>query len=353
MNAWHYAPPPGSRSGVADYAAALDKHLHGGAAPLYHLGNNGLHREIYALAVTKPGVVMLHDAVLHHFLLGYLTRQQYIAEFVYNYGEWKRDLAEELWEHRGASGTDPRYFDFPMVRRVAETAKAVIVHNGGAERLALEHGARTVHVIPHFHEPAGVDSVDGLRFRQKLGIEPGTALFGIFGYLRETKRVLPSIRAFSRLHALRPKTALLVAGEPVSDDLRRLLDAETERPGIIRLGHLSERELQAAGSAIDCCINLRWPGAGETSGIAIRMMGLGKPVILTESPEIEDFPEGTRLTVSRGADEGEELFHQMALVADFPALARDIGAAARRHIELHHSITHVAELISSILQRLP
>ncbi|NDJ12716.1 MAG: hypothetical protein EBY17_16200 [Acidobacteriia bacterium] len=351
MNGWHHAPPLGSRSGVADYAAALDPHLHGTDQPLYHVGNNGLHREIYARALAKPGIVILHDAVLHHFLLGTLTREQYINEFVFNYGEWKRDLAQELWDHRAASGTDPRYFDFPLLRRIAEVATTVVVHNRGAERLAREHGAQTVHVIPHFHQPASVDVVDGLAFRRKLGVEPGTALFGIFGYLRETKRVLPSIRAFSRLHALRPKTALLVAGEPVSDDLRRLIDAESDRPGIIRLGHLTERDLQAAGTAIDCCINLRWPAAGETSGIAIRMMGLGKPVILTESPEIEDFPEGTRLIVGRGVDESEELFHQMALIVDFPALARDIGSAARTHIHTHHEVSRVAQHLCSILSK--
>lgn len=351
MNSWHHAPPLGSRSGVADYAAALDPHLHGTDQPLYHVGNNGLHREIYATALAKPGIVILHDAVLHHFLLGTLTREQYVNEFVFNYGEWKRDLAQELWDHRAASGTDPRYFNFPLLRRIAEAATAVVVHNWGAERLARVHGAQTVHVIPHFHQPASVDVVDGLEFRRKLGVEPDTALFGIFGYLRETKRVLPSIRAFSRLHALRPKTALLVAGEPVSDDLRRLIESEADRPGIIRLGHLTERDLHAAGTAIDCCINLRWPAAGETSGIAIRMMGLGKPVILTESPEIENFPDGTRLTVASGIDEAEELFHQMALIADFPALARDIGSAARRHIRTHHEITSVAQKLRSLLLR--
>ena len=349
MKPWHFAPPLGSRSGVADYAAALDQHLTGDHQPLYHLGNNGLHREIYAKAITQPGVVILHDAVLHHFLLGTLSRDEYIAEFVCNYGEWKRDLAQELWDHRAASGTDPRYFDFPMLRRVAETSRAVIVHNRGAERLVRDHGAKTVQVIPHFHQPATVDVVDGLHFRQKLGIAPGTTLFGIFGYLRETKRVLPSIRAFSRLHTLRPKTALLVAGEPVSDDLRRLIDAEADRPGIIRLGHLTEQQLQAAGTAIDCCLNLRWPAAGETSGIAIRMMGLGKPVILTESLEIEDLPEGARLTVNSGITEGEELFHQMAVVTDVPALAREIGAAAKRHILRHHDIARVAGQILSVL----
>jgi glycosyltransferase involved in cell wall biosynthesis len=349
VNAWHHAPPLGSRSGVADYAAALDKQLVGDYTPLYHVGNNGLHREIYSAALARPGVIVLHDAVLHHFFLGTLRRDEYITEFTFNYGEWRRDLAADLWTHRAASGTDPRYFEFPMLRRLVETAKAVIVHNRGAESLARDHGATNVHVIPHFHEPPRTEAVDGVFFRERLNIAPGTTLFGIFGYLRETKRILPSIRAFTRLHAVRPDTALLIAGEPVSDDLRRLIDSEAARPGIIRLGHLTESELSAAATAIDCCINPRWPGAGETSGIAIRMMGVGKPVILTESPEIEDFPEGSRLVVRPGATEIDDLFAQMALVTDFPALAREMGMAARRHIESNHQLSEVARCYREVL----
>jgi glycosyltransferase involved in cell wall biosynthesis len=318
--------------------------------PLYHVGNNGLHREIYSRALAEPGVIVLHDAVLHHFFLGTLTHEQYIAEFILNYGEWRRDVAEELWAGRTASGTDPRYFEFPMLRRIVEASRAVIVHNRGAERLAREHGATRVHVIPHFHEPPLVDAVDGLLFRHRLGVDAALTLFGVFGYLRETKRVLPAIRAFSRLHAHRPNTAFLIAGEPITDDLRRLIDAEAERPGIIQMGHLSEHDLGAAGMAIDCCINPRWPAAGETSGIAIRMMGLGKPVILTESSEIEDFPIGARLVVGHGASEVDDLFGQMALVTDFPALAREIGLAARRYIEIRHELPEVARLYREVLR---
>ena len=68
---------------------------------------------------------------MHHFLLGTLSRDEYIAEFVYNYGEWRRDLGEELWRGRARSAFDPRYFEYPMLRRIAASARAVIVHNPG------------------------------------------------------------------------------------------------------------------------------------------------------------------------------------------------------------------------------
>ena len=84
--------------------------------------NNGLHAGIYQRALASPGVVVLHDAVLHHFLLGQLNETGYADEFVYNYGEWNRGLARELWRSRAASGADSRYFSYPMLRRVVERA---------------------------------------------------------------------------------------------------------------------------------------------------------------------------------------------------------------------------------------
>jgi hypothetical protein len=71
---------PPARTGVADYSAALvaalrkigDVSINDPDADisLYHLGNNQLHRPIYERALAHPGVVVLHDAVLHHFFWG-------------------------------------------------------------------------------------------------------------------------------------------------------------------------------------------------------------------------------------------------------------------------------------------
>jgi glycosyltransferase involved in cell wall biosynthesis len=334
---------------VADYAHRLLPALGNSAVNLYHLGNNPLHNEIYTKALSEPGIVVLHDAVLHHFQLGRLTRDEYIAEFVYNYGEWKRPLAEELWDGRSSSGINPRYFQFPLIRRVVERSKAVIVHNPGAAEIVKAHGGVNVYVIPHFFEPAPVDIAAAAYFRQQGGIPQAAKLFGIFGYLRETKRIASSITAFRRLRAVEPDAHLLIAGEPVSAGLARMLDSECATEGIHRAGHLTDDELNTAAAAVDCCVNLRYPAAGETSGIAIRMMGIGKPVIMSRGLEIAGLPECAWLGVTPGPGEIEELFLQMSLVARLPGLARDIGEQARRYIAEHHSIETVARKYRDLL----
>lgn len=362
MTVGYHAPPPGAHSGIADYAEALrtalgrlgrvESNPPKADIHLYHLGNNRLHEGIYARALATPGVAVLHDAVLNHFLLGSLSQERYISEWVYNYGEWRRDLGEELWRERARASVDPRYFQYPMLRRVIERSLSVIVHNPGAAAIVRAEcsqagGEKRIAIIPHFCEAGELPATaDAARFRQRLGIGQKATLFGMFGYLREPKRVLPCIRAFRRLHAARPETALLLAGEVVSKDLERVLKTELEdavgRCGIYRVGHLSEKDFRIAGAAVDCCLNLRYPGVGESSGIAVRLMGLAKPVIVTDNAENSDFPLTAVLRVSPGVAEAEELFDHMLLVTEFPAIAREVGSEARLHIQRHHALEAVA-----------
>jgi len=342
------------RTGVADYAAALLAELrkHGRVevapptcdAALYHLGNNGLHGDIYRRALEAPGVVVLHDAVLHHFLLGRLDEAAYVDEFVYNYGEWNRGLARELWRGRASSATDRRYFDYPMLRRIVERARAVVVHNPAAAKVASEHGAARIVEIPHLYAPPrnGVGVAETIRWRQRWGVEPGSFLFGVFGYLRESKRLTAVLESFAEVHRVCPKTTLLVAGDFVSTDLERAVEPMLCAPGVLRRPHLDEREFWLAAGAVDACINLRYPAAGETSGIAIRLMGLGKATMLTESLECSRFPEDACIRIAPGVAERDSLREHMTMVASMPEVAAAIGERAAAHIRAHHGAELVA-----------
>lgn len=349
------APLPPARTGVADYAAALLTALRCRATVevnprradvwLYHLGNNHLHRDIYRRALARPGIVVLHDAVLQHLFLGSLDERGYVDEFVYNYGDWHREFALELWRGRASSGSKHRYFLYPMLRRIGEVSRAIIVHNPAAARMVREH-ARSAHVIeiPHlFIPPAPPAVAEVLRFRQSLGLAPRQFVFGVFGYLRETKRIMNILRAFHEIHRLLPHTALLLAGEFVSKDLARAAEPLIGRPGILRLGHLSERDFWLAASAANACINLRYPAAGETSGISVRMMGLAKPVMVTDGEETSRYPETACLRIAPGVAEKASLSEHGSFAASLPQASREIGVRGACHVHAFHALENVAE----------
>lgn len=352
MTVGFYSPLPPARTGVADYAASLLAGLrrHGAVeiAPercdiaLYQIGNNRLHAEIYRRALERPGVVVLHDAVLHHFLLGQLDEAAYIDEFAHNYGDWARGLARELWSGRAASGADHRYFEYPMLKRIAERSRAVVVHNPAAARIVRAHApAARMAEIPHLFDPPPLASeAEAMRLRQRLGVGPERFLFGVFGYLRESKRLIPTLDAFRGVGG---RASLLVAGEFVSSDLARAVEPLLAAPGIVRLPHLPEREFWLAAQSVDACVNLRYPAAGETSGIAIRLMGLGKPVILTESEEVACYPEDACIRIAPGPLERESLREHMVLLTSLPEAARAIGQRGAGHIRSRHAVDEISQ----------
>ncbi len=367
MTVGFFSPLPPAKTGVADYAEALLHALrtHGDVQvndrnadlALYHIGNNQLHGEIYDRALAHPGVVVLHDAVLQHFFLGRLTRQQYVDEFIFNYGEWTRSLAEDLWKYRARSAADPRYFAWPMLKRIATTARAVIVHNPAAAAIVRQHAPdASIVEIPHlFVPPQTPAQIDTLRFRNELGLGPRTLFAGVFGHQRESKRLAVVLRAFERVwnsNAPHKKDIrLLIAGPFASSDLERALAGQLSDPRILRAGYLPEPDFWRYAAAIDLCINLRYPTAAETSGIAIRLMGIGKPVVFSNGGEIAHIPENACLRIETGPAEEELLADYIGWLAGDREAAQEIGRRAAEHIAAHHALESVAAQYWNVLKK--
>lgn len=340
---------PTGKSGVADYAQVL----HAALPPVpgvtvFHLGNNPLHAEIYQRLLTRRDpkrVVILHDAVLHHFLLGSLSREAYVEEFIYNSGEWNRDLAQDLWARRAQSGSIPEYFAYPLLRRAMEAAHLVIVHNPAAQRLARQHCAARVEQIPHFIQPEpGLPAQEILAWRASHGLTDRTCLLGVFGHLRESKRV-PAVMRALRQQAI--DVALLLQGEWSSAALRNSLEPQAER--LVRVGPLPEAEFRLLMAATDVGVNLRYPSAGESSGVLARLMAAGKPCLVTRGEEVGDLPAGVVWPVAAGPGEAEELACAIAYLAQHPAARRAMGRAAQRYAETECAVEVLARRMAGLL----
>jgi glycosyltransferase involved in cell wall biosynthesis len=220
-----------------------------------------------------------------------------------------------------------------------------VVHNPAAARMVREHSADAAVVeIPHlFAPPDPPPDWEIVRMRQSLGVPASGFLFGVFGYLRESKRLFAILRAFAALRGECPDAWLLIGGAFSSSDLRRAAAPMLSGPGILRLPYLPERDFWRAALAADACINLRYPAAGETSGITIRLMGLGRPVLLTNSPENARYPEAACLRIEPGPAEEDSLLHHMALLISLRESAREIGLRGADHIARHHQAAQAAE----------
>ncbi len=351
------SPLPPARTGVAEFAARIERELSKHAqvesfnqadrqrllefdARLYQIGNNPLHEGAYRAAMEVPGVVELHDAVLHHFQLGRLGPESYVREFCHCHGGWLEDLAKQLWKARSSSASEAMYFRYSMSRRVVESAQRVIVHNPAALDMARESapGADFVE-IPHYVDTPPVHGAEQLAaVRLRLEIPRGLVVFGCFGFHRPTKRLRSVLRA---LRAVTTGWRLLVVGEFVSPDFEEALGGMLTDDRVIRIPYVSDEELWELAAITDVCVNLRWPTAGETSGIAMKLLALSKPVVVTRGPDWDRFPAGSLAPVDPGEVEEEMLAECLERLAGDQELRRAMGEAAGRHVREKHAIEAV------------
>ena len=116
--------------------------------------------------------------------------------------------------------------------------------------------------------------------------------------------------------------------------------------------------MEAAIAATDLCLNLRYPTAGETSASLLRILAVGRPVVVSDYAEFGDLPDEVAVHVPLGEGEEEIFARRLAelLLGDRASLAR-MGECARRHVAERHDPGRAArtlvEAATSLARREP
>lgn len=367
MKVAYFSPLPPSTSGIADYSALLLPALErlvdvevvrpGRTRPiahadvaLYHVGNDpDAHAWIVDALRRRPGVVVLHDFVIHHLVAGMTIGRNdghaYLAAMEREAGVAGRMLGWGVLEGRVPPLWEIRPTEFPLAGEVLDRATGVIVHSHYVEALAREHGYDgPLWHIPH---PAWPEQ----------DVEPapvaGTPLIGCFGHLNETKRVPQLLRAFAELRARHAGARLLLVGaeSPGFDLDGRLERLGLDGAGVIREPYVEEERLWSLMATCDAVVQLRSPTMGETSGSAIRALGLGKPLVVNDLGWFAELPDDVALKVAPGGDgEVESIGRALERLAD-PAVAARMGAAATAYVRSEHDLGRVAERYVAALEQ--
>jgi len=360
MKVAYYSPLPPSRSGIADYSALLLPELEkrievavvrpgrfrrdpAADIALYHVGNDAeAHGWIVEALRRRPGVVVLHDFVLHHLVVG-LTFSRgdaagYLAAMEREGGLVGRLLAYAVLDNKLPPLWETRPEDYPLAGEILRDATGLIVHSHYVEERARATGYdRTIVRIPHPAWP--IPDVAAAQVE-------GAPLFGCFGHLNETKRIEELVHAFARVRERHPGARLLLVGS-LAVRLGRL-----ELPdGVEHRDYVPEDELWSLMGACDAIVSLRSPTMGETSGSAIRALSLGKPLVVSDVGWFAELPDEAVIKVP--VDEREEDTLAAALEAFTDENVRAMmGAAARDLVEREHRLDRVAEAYAAALEEL-
>jgi glycosyltransferase involved in cell wall biosynthesis len=318
---------------------------------VYQMGNHPwFHAYMHARALDHAGVLVLHDTSLLDFyerLCGGADSALFLAEARHNDPTIEEVLPTVVVDDRLVLDR----MSLPMTRRLVEASLVTLVHNEWArDDLVRRLPTCRISVLrPSAGHCAPRYSPNGRR--------PGTAVFGVFGGLAPNKRLPAVLHAFAEVHREFPEARLVVAGRSdfveVQREVQRLVCSLALEDAVRMATDVPLETLQQEIEGCDVAIALRWPSAGETSGVVMRSLGAGKPVIVSDLPQYVDFdPASCWRVPTDPLGEREALVSLMRSVLSDPAGCEAVGRSARSFREAGGSLAAARDRYLEVVDEL-
>ncbi len=300
------------------------------SVPIYHMGNNTLHLEMFEEMRARPGITVLHEAGLWGFFTQCYFARGRVKEF-------ERFLAED-----GVVGVAARKLtsllaagapiDSPpaMLGPILVRSKFVVTHNAYAFRAAGLADGRGA-IVRLLAEP--LLALETPPARELEIVVPG----GIW----PNKRHEVAIRAFHKVHLALQDARMRIVGTG-DVELERSLRAQVQDLGleeaVIFEGYASRERYEACLGGATVALCLRYPTMGETSGAVLDALRHGVPVIVNQVGSYTENPRESVWPVPVAGTESEvDLIATLCLeILNNPRVFGTMSASCRQAIaELH------------------
>lgn len=316
---------------------------------LYQMGNSPAHINIFKTLREIPGVVVMHDVVLHH-LRAWQTLDRgdvtgYLQIMREDYGEAGAELAR--LEARGLVTLDR--FAYPLNGAVVRAAHALIVHSEYAARQIQPLAPQTpVAVIPMGIAPAG--EIPASEARSRLALPADAFIIAAFGEVHPYKRVTVALQAFSEFRSRYPNSLFVMIGrESPNYDVEALVRSLGLSDAVLRVGFAPSREYADYIAAADLSLNLRYPTAGETSASLLRLLAAAKAVIVTRADAYAELPDDVCAKIEADEYEHDLLVGHLEFLAQRADVRSALGANARDFVTQCHTLEQEAAAYADFL----
>ena len=311
---------------------------------VYQVGNSTERTWRFRYVVEHPGLLVLHDGVLHPARVEDATRRGDMAAY--------RRIADSCRPEAGAAlghlvagglGGPALYATFPLCEDLVRASLATGMHGEllcGWLRVMVPE-ARVV-PLAHWRSVGRDPYPPGVAVKGESGVvearDRGTeVLIGSFGNIGRERRLEQLLNALARVETANC-WRLIVAG---SVDPRLRLQEQAEGLGIAERiswrARLSDAEFLAAMGAVDLAVNLRFPPARASSGVLHQLLQLGVPVVISDVLHWRDYPAAAVARVPPGPNSIELEALRAALVRwiDDPVARHTAGRAAANWASAH------------------
>jgi glycosyltransferase involved in cell wall biosynthesis len=325
---------------------------------VYNMGDHlPFHVHIHAVSQRYPGIVILHDRVLHHLFAGLWltgpepTPQKYVERMETLYGEQGGDVAKAslLGERRPVWESDEEVLEYPLYEDALLHAIGTITHS---ENQANDVRGRWLGPVRSLHLPCYTEVLQ----RTKALSEPKTLSGGrvqllSIGHVNPNKQIHRVVEILAADPELAGRVHYTVVG-PTDDfhayvaNLKGLIERNQGSLSVDILGWRDDQELERLMAEADVFINLRHPVMEGSSASLMRQLAFGRPVVCFDEGLFGELPADAAVQVPAGdfaAVAGA--LRELVLDADRRRL---IGAAGRSVAESYTEGRYVEGLLEFI-----
>jgi glycosyltransferase involved in cell wall biosynthesis len=313
---------------------------------LYQMGNNEIHKFIYDSLLKYPGITVLHDIYLHGFLwscsISRGDKERYLEEFEYCHGFKGREAAKIAV----TTGIYPEY-EYPLIKRIVDRSYGIVCHSefGMDKTIECNQEAIASKINMPLRIPDEINFIDQINteaVKKELGIDNKHPVITSFGFISAHKRYPILLSAFRRLLKNYPDSILLLIGKDLIGIDKQIRSLKLEKSAKMT-GYAPFNKIVDYLAISDFCVNLRYPTAGETSSSVLRIMGAGKPVIVSNNGWFSEIPDSCCLKVDVDSYEEETLLIYMEALASDDKLLKTIGKNAQEYVTKEHDPDKIAK----------
>lgn len=284
--------------------------LSGYDATVYNMGDYlPFHEDIHEVSRAHPGVVILHDRVLHHFFAGKwlmgpdATRELYVERMRAYYGEHGAQAARQSLEgeRRPVWESDEETLAYPLYEEGILNAQGVITHSEGQ---AEDVRSRWLGPVRALHLPCYSDTL------REVDCAPPPPSGGhlqllTVGHLNPNKQAHRVVEMLAADPELAARVRYTIAGpddgfKTYVDDLRRFVARHADRLDVEIVGWQPPERLDELMRRTDIFVNLRHPAMEGGSASLMRQLAYGRPVLCFGSGFFGEMPGDALVRVPSG-----------------------------------------------------
>lgn len=312
---------------------------------LYHVGNNAEgHEKIIEKFNQFPGILELHEISLHNLVVNLTVARNDVAGYLklveYSHGKRGLSIAENYFRNGGEMPWERDSLEMTVSRHLTDKAQAVIVHSDFVKQMikAVNISIPVINIPLHTADIAGDYAEDQKAARSRLRLSDNKLIFASFGFATPSKRIIPILDALKKIKENGKEFLYIIVGELHDKNITASIKNHGLSENVVITGFTSLEAFKDYMLACDIAVNLRYPTQGESSAAVHRLMGMGKPIVVTNIGTFQEYPDNTVLKVRCDKNETDDIYKALADLHGDKALREKYSLNALKYAGEHFGL---------------